>query len=92
MAQDTNQVPPMTGQLNIATFREIVALRGWKTNAETARNIGVSPQQLKRILAEEQEPTMRFACGFLHYTRIAGFRRTFNIVPATDTNEEVNTP
>lgn len=85
MTQGTNPVPPMTGELKVATFREIVELRGWKTNAEIARNIGVSPQQLKRILSGDQEPTMRFACGFLHYSRIAGFRRTFDIVPATDT-------
>lgn len=80
--------PPMTAQIKLDVFQEIAKMRGWKTNADIARGIGLKPDQVRRIMSGEQEPTMRFACGFLHYSKVAGFRRTFEIVPATTTEEE----
>lgn len=83
--------PPMTAEIKLDVFWEIAKARGWKNNADIARAIGLSTEQVRRIMSGKQEPTMRFACGFLHYSKFAGFRRTFEIVPA-DTTEEGATP
>lgn len=91
MTQGTNPTHPMTLKIDDRIFQEIARLQGWNTNADIARGIGVSPKQVKRILTGKQEPTARFIAGLLHNTPLAGFRRTFEIVPATNTNEEVTT-
>lgn len=73
----------MTAEIKLDVFRDIADMRGWTSNAAIARAIGLKPETVRRIMSGQQEPTLRFVCGFLHYSKVAGFRRTFDIVPAT---------
>ena len=83
MTQGTNTPHGMTVQLKADLFRDIANLRGWNTNTAIGAAIGVDRRIVKRILDGEQPPTVEFIAGFLSAVPEAGFRRTFELVPAT---------
>jgi hypothetical protein len=78
----------MTAEIKLDLFRDIAKRRGWNSNVAIGKAIGMSPQQVKKILNGEQEPTMRFVAGFLTAVPEAGFRRVFNLVPAPDARKD----
>lgn len=88
MTQGNEEGRPMTAEIKLDLFREIAHRRGWTTTAAVARAIGLSPQQVKKILDGEQEPTTRFIAGFLAAVPEAGFSRTFDLVPAPNARKD----
>ena len=85
MTQGTQtSATPMTVQLKTDLFQDTAKRRGWKSTAAIARAIGVPRTQVTRILKGEQAPTPEFIAGFLAAEPLAGFRRVFDIVPATE--------
>lgn len=88
MTQGNEDGRPMTAELKLDLFRDIAKRRGWNSNAAIAKAIGMSPQQVKKILSGEQEPSTRFICGFLTAVPEAAFERTFNRVPVSDTRKD----
>lgn len=82
---------PMTLRLKLDLFHDVATRRGWKSNAAIARALGVPRTQVTRILNGEQVPTAEFIAGFLTAVPEAGFRRSFDPVPVTDTTKEATT-
>ena len=78
------QNTPMTVSLKLDLFDKVAKQQGWKSHGDIAQAIGVSRHQVKRVLDGEQPPSINFVAGFLNAVPEAGFRRTFDIVPATD--------
>lgn len=88
MTQGSEEGQPMTAEIKLDLFRDIAKRRGWNSHAAIARAIGMSPQQVKKILTGEQEPSTRFICGFLTAVPEAGFERTFTRVPVSDPRKD----
>lgn len=74
----------MTIELNLPVFEKIARSNGWTTAAEIAAAIGVSERQVERIRAGHGRPGTDFIAGLLHAVEEAGFRRTFRVVPKSE--------
>lgn len=84
MTKGTKSNPTMTIQLKTDLFERIVKARGWNSDAAIAKALGISRAQIQRIRSGEQPPSTSFIASFLNAVPEAGFRRTFDIVPATE--------
>jgi hypothetical protein len=82
--------PAWTVELHRDRFEVIAKAHAWDSNVAVAKAIGISPRQVARVLDGTTAPGVAFIAGLLAAAPETGFRRMFEIVPATDvTGEEV---
>lgn len=81
---DAAERDAMTIELNLAVFEKITRSNGWGSNAEIAKAIGVSERQVSRIRSGKGRPGIDFIAGLLNAVEEAGFRRTFRVVPKSE--------
>lgn len=92
MTEGNESVPEAkTLRVRREVFDAVAARRGWTSDSDVARALGVSTSAARRILKRVQEPTARFIAGWTEVVREEAFLAAFEVVPIPDSTKEIDT-
>lgn len=71
-------------RLRTGQYRKFAALKGWRTDDQAARAVGVDPATLSRVLKGRSAPGSRFIAGVLSALPEVDFADLFEVVDDTE--------